>query len=172
MRTTSPAAWPALSFRQRVAAPRDPVRPRLFLLGGGHPANPFVPRERRNIVPRLPRGRESEERFLEIGRQSMDDTAREFLFSHDDILSENLSGYSPPSPLFLPVLPAQAGSTIKEEVIYMKDHSENASPVPPPDRAGHRRGRSPEPVLVLSVHVRPRTRPSPARAAQAYRRGR
>ena len=71
MRTTRPATRPAHSLFQLRAHPLDVLPSCLRLLDGDRPADPFIARQRSNILPLLPRRRVGNQRLPQILRHAM-----------------------------------------------------------------------------------------------------
>lgn len=72
----SPASSRGGAFLLEIgAAPFDPPRPRFCLLGGLDPADPFVARERGNVVPRRQCLRVGDQGLFQVRRQAVDHTA-------------------------------------------------------------------------------------------------
>lgn len=53
MWATRPAAWPALATREVLGESFEMFLSRLLPLDHRHPANPFIPRKRRETFPKL-----------------------------------------------------------------------------------------------------------------------
>ena len=75
VRAAWPTAGPALAFRKILRGPPNMLGPSLYLLWSGHPADPFVARERRDVSPSRERLRAQEEAGLEVRRQPVHDAA-------------------------------------------------------------------------------------------------
>lgn len=82
MRAAGPATRPALALGEILGGSLDVPRAGFRLLRRGYPADPFIAREGRDVLPGGERPRRREEGGLEIRRQLMHDAARDGLSAH------------------------------------------------------------------------------------------
>src|SRR5687768_8461477 len=83
LRASRSASRPPLPLAQALAPPAEPLRPRLSLLRGLHPADPFVARQRGDVLPRRQRLPIARQRVPQLVRKVMHDPARDALvFGH------------------------------------------------------------------------------------------
>lgn len=85
MRTTWPAAWPALSVQKIFAEALDVLLSCLFFLDVGHPANPLIACDWREVIPRITECRIICQYFSQVRRYFMQDSGRDFLRCHRSI---------------------------------------------------------------------------------------
>jgi hypothetical protein len=77
MDTPRPATWSSLTVHNLFAEALDVILSRLFLLHGDGPADPFVPCERREVIPRLTYLFGRQQGFPHVRRDCMNDTGGE-----------------------------------------------------------------------------------------------
>ena len=75
MRTARPTTGSSLSVSEAGTAPFDPVSPCFRLFGRLDPANPFIARQRRNVLPRLQRFCVGGKCLFQVRRQVVDHAA-------------------------------------------------------------------------------------------------
>jgi hypothetical protein len=75
MRTARPTTGPPLFFSEAGTAPIDPASPCFSLFGRLDPTDPFIARERRNVLPRLQRFCVGGQCLSQVRGQVMDHTA-------------------------------------------------------------------------------------------------
>ena len=85
MRAAGPAAGPPLSVSEVGAAPFDAVSSRFGFFCRLDPADPFIAREGRDVLPRRQRFGVGGQRLFQVRGQVMDHAARDRLFAHRDI---------------------------------------------------------------------------------------
>ena len=88
MRATGPAARPAHSFFKLCAHPLDVLLSRFRFLDGDDPADPFVARERCNILPFCSRRWVRSERLSQVRWHFVDHASDDSLFGHGCILAD------------------------------------------------------------------------------------
>ena len=81
MRTSRPAARTTLPVPQIRTTPIEALAPGLELLCGFDPADPFITRQRRNIVPGRQRLRINPEERFQIRGEVMNDPASDALLA-------------------------------------------------------------------------------------------
>jgi hypothetical protein len=81
MRTARPTTGSPLSLSEAGTAPFDPASSCLCLFGRLDPANPFIARQRRNVLPRLQRFCVGDQCLFQVRGQVMDHTARDLFFA-------------------------------------------------------------------------------------------
>ena len=86
MRTAGPTARSALAFFEHVMRPLHMLSPRLGLFYGDGPADPFIPRKRRDIFPCGKRGLVGGKGIPQIRREFVYDAAGNCFFRHTFIL--------------------------------------------------------------------------------------
>ena len=72
MRAAWPATRPAHPFLQFRAYPFNVLPSGFRFLDGDYPADPFIARERRNVLPLCPRLRVRDENFAQVRRYAED----------------------------------------------------------------------------------------------------
>lgn len=90
MRTSRPAAWPALSFTQPRKNLAHMVSSCFCLFHNRGPANPLIASERRETVPFLEHVGIGSESFLDICRNGVDDAGSNRGFCHMHIIRKNV----------------------------------------------------------------------------------
>ena len=85
MRATGPTARPAHAFFQLRLHPLHVLLPGFRFLHRDHPADPFIARQRRNVLPSRQRRRISDQRLPQIRRHFVHHAAGKF-FAHRLIL--------------------------------------------------------------------------------------
>jgi len=75
MRTARPTTGSPLSVSEAGTAPFDATNSRFYFFGRLSPADPFITREGRNVLPRLQRFCVGGQRLFQVRGEVMDDTA-------------------------------------------------------------------------------------------------
>jgi hypothetical protein len=81
MRTARPTTGSPLSVLEVGTAPLDPVSPCFCFFGRRDPADPFIPRERRNVLPRRQRLGVGDQCLFQVRGEIVDHPARDRFFA-------------------------------------------------------------------------------------------